>query len=76
MAQSKQKHILSFRRTLMKWRNEILNYFTFRLTNARTEGYNNVAQAINKKKKLWFSLFQKLPTKAAICGSSRLVVGV
>ncbi|MBK7842205.1 MAG: transposase [Bdellovibrionales bacterium] len=33
----------------MKWRNEILNYFVNRITNARTEGFNNVAKLIQKR---------------------------
>jgi len=49
MALSKLPHIQSFRKTLMKWRNEILNYFKFHLTNARTEGYNNVAKVIKRR---------------------------
>jgi len=49
MAKSKLKHIQSFRKTLMKWRIPILNYFKFRLTNARTEGYNNVAKVIKRR---------------------------
>lgn len=49
MATSKLKHIIRLRKTLMKWRNEILNYFKFRLTNARTEGFNNVAKVIKRR---------------------------
>lgn len=49
MASSKLKHIKSLRRTFMKWRNQILNYFKFQLTNARTEGYNNVAKVIKRR---------------------------
>lgn len=49
MAKSKLKHIKSFRKTLMKWRIPILNYFKFGLTNARTEGYNNVAKVIKRR---------------------------
>lgn len=32
----------------MNWGNEILNYFESKLTNARTEGYNNVAKQVQK----------------------------
>ena len=39
----------TFRRTLMLWRTEILNYFKTRVTNARCEGYNNKAKVIKKK---------------------------
>lgn len=57
MALSKLPEIQSLRRTLMRWRNEILNYFKFRLTNARTEGYNNVAKVI-KRRSYGFRNFQ------------------
>ena len=33
----------------MRWRNEILEYFKNRLTNARTEGFNNVAKVVKKR---------------------------
>ena len=36
-------------RTLRAWRNEILTYFKTRLTNARTEGFNNVAKVVKKR---------------------------
>ena len=49
MARSQLPEIKTLRRTLMKWRNEILNYFVTRLTNARTEGFNNVAKLIQKR---------------------------
>jgi len=49
MAKSNLKHIKAFRKTLMKWRIQILNYFKFGLTNARTEGYNNVAKVIKRR---------------------------
>lgn len=49
MAASKLPEIKTLRKTLMKWRNEILNYFRTRLTNARTEGFNNVAKLIQKR---------------------------
>jgi|GEM_PF-4664187 len=32
----------------MKWRNEILNYFKTGITNARTEGFNNVAKVLKR----------------------------
>lgn len=44
MAHSKLPEIKKLRKTLMKWRQEILNYFKTRLTNARTEGYNRLAK--------------------------------
>jgi transposase len=49
MALSKIPEIKTLRRTIMKWRNEILNYFENRITNARTEGFNNVAKLIQKR---------------------------
>ena len=39
----------TLRKTLMKWRFEILNYFKNRITNARTEGFNNVAKLYQKR---------------------------
>lgn len=44
MAHSKLKEIKTLRRTLMKWRTEILAYFKTGLTNGRTEGYNRLAK--------------------------------
>ena len=39
----------TFRRTLMRWRREILAYFGTGLTNARTEGFNNKAKLVKKR---------------------------
>lgn len=49
LANSKIKAVKKLRRTLMSWRTEILNYFKTGLTNARTEGFNNVAKLVNKR---------------------------
>jgi len=49
MALSKLPEIKTLRRTFMKWRNEILNYFKTGITNARTEGFNNVAKLVQKR---------------------------
>ena len=49
LACSKFKELKSLRRTLMDWRDEILNYFESRITNARTEGYNNVCKQLQKR---------------------------
>jgi transposase len=49
MRLSNISEIKTLRRTLEKWKNQILNYFKFRLTNARTEGYNNVAKVIKRR---------------------------
>jgi len=49
MAYSKNKKILSYRNTLRKWAQEILNYFKRnRLNNGRTEGYNCKAKLIQR----------------------------
>ncbi len=44
MALSVLPEIKKLRKTLMRWRNEILNYFKSGLTNAKTEGYNRLAK--------------------------------
>jgi len=49
MALSNLDEIKTLRRTLMSWRNEILNYFINKTTNARTEGYNNLAKLLQKR---------------------------
>jgi len=49
MALSKIPEIRTLRRTLMSWREEILNYFDGRLTNGRTEGFNNVSKLVQKR---------------------------
>jgi transposase len=48
MAKSCLKEIKTLRRTLMKWRDEILAYFKTGLTNARTEGFNNRAKVVKR----------------------------
>ena len=49
MARSELKEIKTLRRTLLKWRNEILNYFRTRLTNAMVEGFNNKAKLVKRR---------------------------
>ena len=49
MAFSSLKEVHTLRRTLIKWREEILNYFLTGLTNARTEGYNNKAKVVKRR---------------------------
>lgn len=49
MALSSLPEIKTFRKTLMRWREEILNYFKTGITNARTEGFNNVAKLVQKR---------------------------
>ncbi|MBI3555464.1 MAG: transposase [Deltaproteobacteria bacterium] len=34
---------------MTKWRVEILNYFLSRITNARTEGFNNKAKVVKRR---------------------------
>lgn len=48
MARSKIKKIVSYRNTLRSWHQEILNYFSTKLTNGRTEGYNRKAKLIQR----------------------------
>ena len=49
MEKSLLPEIQTLKRTLTRWKNEILNYFINRLTNARTEGFNNVAKLVQKR---------------------------
>lgn len=49
MAGSQLPEIKRLRRTLMKWKEEILNYFATGLTNGRTEGFNNLAKLLQKR---------------------------
>lgn len=41
--------IKTLRQTLLKWREQILNYFLTGLTNGRTEGYNGLAKLVQKR---------------------------
>jgi transposase len=49
MALSKHKIVQSLRKTMMKWKTEILNYFRTKITNGKTEGYNRKAKLIQRK---------------------------
>ena len=49
MGTSKLDEIITLRKTLISWRKEILLYFSTRLTNARVEGFNNVAKVIKRR---------------------------
>lgn len=49
MAWSDLPEIKTLRRTLLKWKEEILAYFLNRLTNARTEGFNNKAKVVKRR---------------------------
>jgi transposase len=49
LAASDLPELQTFRRTLMRWRREILEYFRTGLTNGRTEGFNNKAKVVKKR---------------------------
>jgi len=49
ISKSSNKLLLTLRNTLKRWREEILNFFRYRLTNARVEGFNNVAKVIKRR---------------------------
>lgn len=49
MALSHLPEIKKLRKTLMKWKEEILNYFITGLTNGRTEGFNGLAKLLQKR---------------------------
>ncbi len=49
LAKSELPELKTFRKTLMRWRDEILEYFRTGLTNARTEGFNGVAKLVKKR---------------------------
>ena len=49
MASSQLPEIKKLRKTLLKWKEEILNYFATRLTNGRTEGFNNLAKLLQRR---------------------------
>lgn len=49
LATSKVEELKRLRKTLMNWKTEILNYFKIRITNAKTEGFNNVCKSMIKR---------------------------
>ena len=49
MALSLLPEIRTLRRTLMRWRTEILAYFSSGLTNGMTEGFNNKAKVVKRR---------------------------
>lgn len=49
MRESQLPEIKRLRKTLLNWREEILNYFAFRITNARVEGFNNKASLVRRR---------------------------
>jgi transposase len=48
MADMKIPELQTLRRTLMRWREYILNFFENKLTNGRTEGFNRKAKLIQR----------------------------
>ena len=46
---SRIPEIKTFRRTLMRWRDEILAYFRVPITNGRTEGFNGKAKLVKRR---------------------------
>ncbi|MFL5319925.1 MAG: ISL3 family transposase [Myxococcaceae bacterium] len=49
MAMSDLPEVHTLRRTLMRWRFELLAYFASGLTNGRTEGFNNKAKVVKRR---------------------------
>jgi transposase len=49
LAFSQLPELKTLRRTLMKWRPEILTCFATGLTNGRTEGLNNKAKLVKRR---------------------------
>jgi transposase len=49
LAKSQNKLLITLKNTLTKWKQEVLNFFIYRLTNARVEGFNNVAKVIKRR---------------------------
>jgi transposase len=49
MSRSNLKEIKTLRKTLLKWNEEVLNYFLTGLTNARLEGFNCKASLLKRR---------------------------
>ena len=49
LSQSQIKEIKTLKNTFVRWKKEILNFFVYRITNARVEGFNNVAKVIKRR---------------------------
>lgn len=49
MSMSFLPEVQTLRRTLLKWKEEVLNYFSSRLTNARLEGFNCKASLLKRR---------------------------
>lgn len=67
MAYSELKEIKILRRTLMKWKEEILNYFLTRLINGRVEGFNNKAKLSKKDGLHGYRKLEQLQTATPKC---------
>ena len=49
LAHAEVAELQTFRRTLMRWRNEVLAYFRTRATNGMTEGFNGKAKLVKRR---------------------------
>jgi len=49
LARSSLPELQTLRRTLLKWRSEVLAYFITRVTNGRTEGFNTKAKLVKRR---------------------------
>lgn len=49
LALSEVPELQTLRGTLLRWRDEVLNYWANRLTNGRTEGFNNKAKLVKRR---------------------------
>lgn len=49
MQQSSLPEVQTLAKTLTVWHREIVNYFRYRVTNATTEGYNNIAKLVQRR---------------------------
>lgn len=49
MASSLVPEVLTLRKTLLKWKEQVLAYFETKLTNGPTEGFNNKAKLIKRR---------------------------
>lgn len=49
LRRSKNPAIKTLTNTFVRWKTEILNFFKYRITNARVEGFNNVAKVIKRR---------------------------
>lgn len=64
--QSDIRELRDYGRQLMRWDKYILNYFVFKITNARTEGINNKIKLI-KRMSYGFRNFENFRRKVLVC---------